>query len=504
MEVPLVMGAGDIDRQADHATVAMNSNRDILVAFHSHRNELGPPMSPGGIPNLKQVEVAFYEYKPNETWEWRETQLVGSVNYAPLIVLIPGVTTVSCERPDVKAVGNDFVVTWTRQYNAVSGGEAINEPVVLECAWIEINTASPPAMEITGAGPDALGAPQPGRGFELDIHHAFGTGTRYEARESLSTPDIVVLKDAALPAGQHKVAVVYSHQYKFSDPMIPDLKRTCESRVVTCTFAPSTDTITAAPPEVLHPSIKFNGINQSAGIILPDAAPSGEDNAFWMVAESQGIDASTVPPLVTGAIQLDYWELDTSGDWQSRASKTFFSPGSGAPYIRRRPMVSAYPEGTGAQTASVTFSKKDPDINGPDQSANVITKTFNYDNGSLIEVSPQQSPHEWPNTASLSDAKPTVIRGRKNPNEILYYFSDQLSATGDPNVLCKILAWDQVGDVMETLTEVLPTAGSVGRPAAAYFYEPNPGVGINGDYLTVGWEALNAAGELRPFLGVME
>ena len=496
-EIELVMGAGDLDRQADHATVAMNSNRDILVAFHSHRNDIT------AIPFLKQVEVAFYEYMPNETWEWRETQLVGSVDYSPLKSFILGVDTVSCERPDIQAVGDVFVVTWTRQYNTISGGEAINEPVVLECAWIEINTASPPAMEITGAGPDALGVPQPGRGFELDVHHAFGSGTRYEARESKSTPDIVVLKDGALPAGQHKVAIVYSHQYDFSDPMIQDLKRTCETRVVTCTFEPSSDTITSTSPETLHPSIKFNGTSQSTGLILPDAAPSGEDNAFWMVTESQGIDTSTGQPLDTGAIQLDYWELDASGDWQTRASKTFFSPAGGTPYLRRRPMVSAYPEGTGTQRASVTFSKKDPDITGPDQSANVITKTFDYDDGSMNNPSPE-SPNAWPNNTLLSDAKPTVIRGRGLPYEVVYFFSDQLSAINDPLVECKILAWEQVGDDMATLTEVLPSAGSVGRPAATYFYEPNPGVGINGDYLTVCWEALNANGELRPFLGVME
>ncbi len=63
-EVPLATdgyslpnGVGPTDRLADHATVAMNENRDIVVAYHSRRDIFGL----GGI-KLNQVEIAYYEH----------------------------------------------------------------------------------------------------------------------------------------------------------------------------------------------------------------------------------------------------------------------------------------------------------------------------------------------------------------------------------------------------------------------------------------------------------
>ena len=123
-------GTGLPGRTSDHATVAMNSNRDIVVAFHSDRNDIALEM--------KQVEVAFYEFMNNDTWEHRETKIVGCVGYSPITAIQQ--TNVKCERPDIVAVDDLFFVVWTRRYveDPADPIESENEPAVLECAWIEI------------------------------------------------------------------------------------------------------------------------------------------------------------------------------------------------------------------------------------------------------------------------------------------------------------------------------------------------------------------------------
>lgn len=112
----LSQGAGNLLRDADHGTVAMNSNRDIAVAFHSVRDSSdldGANFSWNG--EMKQVELAYFEYKNNsgvETWEHLDTVILGSVDYSPLSSSYP-VDLVRCERPDVIAVEDKFFVVWT-------------------------------------------------------------------------------------------------------------------------------------------------------------------------------------------------------------------------------------------------------------------------------------------------------------------------------------------------------------------------------------------------------
>lgn len=57
---------GLADRKADHAAVATNSEGDVLVAFHSTRDDFN-----GNLPTLKQVEIALLTYDDStQTWTW--------------------------------------------------------------------------------------------------------------------------------------------------------------------------------------------------------------------------------------------------------------------------------------------------------------------------------------------------------------------------------------------------------------------------------------------------
>jgi len=203
-EIPLAINGlglpssvGLADRDADHATVAMNADLDIAVAFHTSRPDIM------GNGNMKQVEVAYYEHQTGDTWTYVDTVLVGSIDYHPIPFLPQQI--VKCERPDIIAVGNRFFVTWTRRYDKTFAGQS-HEPAVLECAWIEKGVG--PSISVIG-----YSALSPGRGFQLAAHVPGGTPSqRFEIRDCAGVPDAVVLNDSSLPAGRIKVGVVYPHK----------------------------------------------------------------------------------------------------------------------------------------------------------------------------------------------------------------------------------------------------------------------------------------------------
>ena len=488
----LPFGFGPSGRTSEHATIAINSNLDVLVAFNTDRNDLGPPplgSDPDGLTGLKQVEVAFYEYIPGtDTWEYRDTSLVGSVAYNPLNVFF-GTTTVAtrCERPDVIAVQDKFFVTWTRTYDeSISGAE--DAPAVYECAWIEIVLGST-SKEMEIYGDPAFS----GQGHALDFHTnpALG-GADLLVRECLGTPDAVYLNDTNDP---YKVAVVYAHQTDFSETTPGDETRSCELRIVTCSFDDTSKMITSETPARIVPLIPFNGENTSKGFILPDLAPSGEQNALWLTFEAQKDNNGR-----DGAIGIGYLKFGSTS-WDLLAYRTFF----GDNLLRRRPMVSSYPEtSSGPQGASLTFSKVDPTaVPGvSDASANVFVKSLTYDSGSIqLSATPY---FDWPNTSSLSDAKGVVVSGRSTPG-IKYCLADELAAPTQ-SADCKIQAWNRVSGTMDTLYSFTPGLASdaLGRPAGAYaYYPPSAGIFVP-DYIAVCFEKSEGGAPLRVYFGVMD
>jgi len=207
-------GIGATTRGADHATVAINEDRDIAVAYHSSR----PAITGAGGANIKQVELAYYEYQDIggiETWVYLDTILLGSIDYSPVLGL--NQTSVRCERPDVVAVRDKFFVVWTRRYeDSLAPLQYPNQsegPAVIECAWVE--KASPQQTYKIQTYPDYRDPanPSPGLGYILDSH-IVGTGLRdLLTKECLGVADAVPLSD---DNDEYKVAVVYPHQTDFS------------------------------------------------------------------------------------------------------------------------------------------------------------------------------------------------------------------------------------------------------------------------------------------------
>ncbi len=437
-------------RQADHATVAINDQRDILVAFHSSRDDYNP--------DLKQVEIAYFQYNSaSGNWSLLDRRLVGDVKYSPLAPLYAQIQ-VMCERPDVIAVGDRFFVVWTRIYDrAVDFPNQVNEPSVLECAWIQrVGTT-------VNVHNNSLGA---GQGVILDGN--------YYSRECAGVPDAVVLDAPA--GGPWKVGVVYPTQTDFGDidpiTSLPpgDNDRLCNLRLATCTIDVNN---VISPPTVvtLRSGIPFDGdtapLNmESAGLILPDCAPTSQPNQFWLAYEEQ---LNPGGPLPDGKIRLEYWELLSTGSWNLAASKTF-SSGAG-PVVRRRPNVSAFPQtGSGFEYVSLAFSKSVANNDG-----DVVYEQWKYSGSGLVR-------EEWPletgfENSTDDEIRPVPLHGRTSPFTRRCYVDFEDHAGG----LCEIRMYNVVNDLTTTLQSSLD---GLGRPAVAYqFHAP-----ATSDFFALVWE----------------
>jgi len=444
----------------------MNSERDIVVAFQTSRPDIT------GFGDMKQVEFAYYEWKSGDTWDFVRTEVIGSTGHNPISGLNQNI--VRCERPDVIAVEDKFFVVWTRRYQA-SGDP--NEPAVLECAWID--KVSPGNIQVfNNGGPSGLG-------FKLDAHVPTMGGRGFWVKDCAGVPDAVALSDSNLLAGSFKAGVAYPHETDgFTSGSNGDRKFT--NRFITCTLDAS-GSLTPGPHNDLQENIPFNGATapnggSSAGLILPDLAPSIEDNAFWLTAETQTMALG----LPHGKIRLQYWQQDVStGIWELQASKTYKSPSFPylKPYVRRRPNVSAYPELGLNPTVTLAFNKLDPNPGvGGDGTVNVILDAVEYDGSGFVV--PAGSQAIWPNDPGFDDGKPVPLRG-KTGAPVPSCYADRVS-----------LASPSTCDIVTNGLTVLDTNphDSVGRPAASYHFHPGA---ANPDYAVATWEKVITAGGSR-------
>jgi len=452
-QVPLA-NSGPANRDYDHATVAMNSERDIIVAFHSTLN-----------PDLKQVEIACYEYQTGDTWNYMGTRVVGSTGFDPLQLSADpqNPDPVKCERPDVVAVGDRFFVVWTRRYQGLPLQP--NEPAVLECAWVDLSGGSIAIKR---------NAQPQGQGVVLDTDDpSLGSSQHLWVRECGGVPDAVPLND---PNNPYTVAVVYPHQKEFSVPQQSE-DRTFELRVVTCQYDDALGTITPGSVDLLVPQIQFNGQTSpnpgasSGGLILPEVAPSSEDGAFWLAAERQ-ILIEPQPQVYEpeGKIYLGYWKWE-AGQWTEKASRTYQTGTSAQGFYRRRPMISAFPEVGQDDRVGLAFNKID--VSGVTPNIDVIYKQVSYDpTGGLSNV---LTFPQWPNTTVDDDHKPASVMGRVASNLAVAYAGRSPGQMGASSDLI-----NNNGIVIDTSPHITNS-----RPGLSYQYVSTA---LDPDYVAVCWE----------------
>ncbi|TAH39566.1 MAG: hypothetical protein EYC70_01910 [Planctomycetota bacterium] len=193
VELPAT-GSGD----ADHATVAINADGDILVAWSTRRPDLPD--------NAFQVEACLLPYLGGGRWA-RPAELELLLLGDPMAGVF-GAAAESCRKPDVQAVGHDFFVVWPRS-------SADRSSCRLELVRVRVL-----------GGTAEVDAPQPGRGYLVD-------GT-LDADSAGAMPDLV--ESPLLPQG---VAVVYADDELQAPPL-----REFDLRVAVADFA--------SLPPVLH------------------------------------------------------------------------------------------------------------------------------------------------------------------------------------------------------------------------------------------------------------
>lgn len=450
-------------RTADHATVAMNSRKDILVSYHTDRNELDSSLLP------KQVEAVLFEFDGVDTWDYVDTFLLGSADfYDPLDLIPPGVPQYTkCERPDVIAVNEQFFVVWTRisQYS-----QTPNEPAVLECAWIDPYDSSGPQV-YDYYGPSDTGS---GRGYELN--------NNYNVLACAGVPDAVLLNDGA-GADLPKVAVVYPAMFSISGSTRSfDLLISTSSLDITNTAAPISD---VGPDDLLNAHVAFNGDDSNAaGLILPDLARGIDENQFILAYEEQ-FTVTGPPSRDYGLIRMCRVELSAGGTWSAPQSHTFGS--SQSTLARRRPNLSSYITQTSASNI-VTIAFNTHPAGDRDADADVVFSEWTLDANDGIFGVPWpagvgQPPHTWPNDTGtppiLYDFRPIPLSG--HDANFRRCFAESFPAGTNPPT-CDLVEYEITSNppALQALTNK-----TLARTAVAYFYDPTFTVP---DFVALTWE----------------
>lgn len=483
----------------------MNSNKDIVVAFHSERRFDHPSYSDwdDDIPDpndgyyeglIKQVEIAYYDYdesSPTDSWIHLETRVIGCIEFNPLS--LPQ-TIVNCERPDVIAVDDKFFVVWTRRYSDFSGysGQQ-NEPAVLECAWIEKESGTPPVVKVYGN--DNV-VPILGQGYILDAHLP-AQGNVFHVRECAGVPDAVPLTES--DPNHFEVAVVYPHFVEINSSS-GFTQRKFDLRVVTCNF--KNDTKVRGKDDSFAPlwqSLEFNGPKapnnvDSPGLILPDLAPSPEENSFWVVHERQKMKAefggmTSVPD---GRIKLEYYKLSGTNKWEQEAAKTFKGSSISRDWSwRRRPTVSSYIDDNSDVVAAIAFGVVDSNSGATDTSGNVVYEHWQAIGGSLVsppEINGQPSEiyEPFPLDSSIWYDRPYPLNGRSsNPLTRRCYVTGVDHQNGGPVNLAYFDPMVPLGLFHLVDSDAGPNFSSLRRPGAAYLHDPSATIP---DYFAVTWE----------------
>ena len=363
----------------------MADNLDVFVALQT---KLYDPNGNGAGQGAQviQAEGYFFRYRPaTDDWIQSAAVLLGD----PDEDWLSKGQHPNCERPDVIASGNTFLVSWTRRYRI----SAENAPAVLEVATCWWDPSGNGSLVVVNGG-----LPR-GRGFPLD--------SNYLVRDCSGVADTVLLHTSA---DQITAGVVYPAQTEFSSTS--DGNRTFEIRIASFTLDTSTATPTLSTegPWVLHDDVPFDGelgIESNtpvAGVVLPDATDTGTNDRFFLAYEDQKRvwDFGANALLRRGRIHLEVVQavhaiqpggaVSVAG-WEVTDSHVF---GSSTDVLRRRANLSSFPDAdpAGEDHVAIAFGKLDRSA-GDDRE--VVFEHWSAADSGLVRV-------DWPNGAGWQNS----------------------------------------------------------------------------------------------------
>lgn len=267
----------------------------------------------------------------------------------------------------------------------------------MECAIVQRNGNDVDVFN------DSSVVPNNPYGLGHELHADFAT------RDCLGVADSVVLNQ---PSGSDPTfGVIYPVQTDFSDLVLPaDGTRKFDLYLVTGSIN-SSGLLSSSTPVVIQSGVVFDGPTlpsggTAKGLILPDAAPSSAENAFWLTYEAQRVN----PPNIIGGVRLEYYIFDpTNNAWNMDAAKNFVTSNPSSIYLNRRPHISSMPGVSTNEEVSLVFNfVPSPPVGS---NANVFCEQWEYSGGGLQQLMSQA----FPNDTSENDGKPTVLHGPATP-----------------------------------------------------------------------------------------
>ena len=306
-EVVELATASPIDGQADHATIALNDAGDVMIVWSSSVYPRSHALS-----KKRRVEGAFFRRTSLTTWDLYPTHTLGEAEAS----LMPGGVPIypggdRCRKPDVVAIGNDFVASWQRFEEGFTANGRI------EGVYLEVPAAGgdmiPHRADPAGIGHvldpnvDCRTA-----GAMVDLGHEPGAG-----------PSIIATycsRTASYPLGM-------SNAFDF------------ELRAVMFEFASAGAAPTVHPVQTVKAEVHFDDFSDTStfdgGRVLPDVVYDQFGNVVIAYEEfSRGARVGVGTP-DEGLIYVQRFSVDTAGVMTPLNSQTTF--GDSSDQGQRRP-----------------------------------------------------------------------------------------------------------------------------------------------------------------------
>lgn len=313
------------NRAADHATVAINSNKDIFVAYHTTRSLDGA--------QYNQAEGVFIDYN-SDTNDWKipdeeDVYTLGIPEAAscPTAGYFP---YASCDKPDVVAVGDRFLVVWTRFWKHEIDADII---AWIEAAWLwkenDKVEYSPSSIEH-------------GRGSIVHSRDYFSVGI------SRGVPDAVALEFDE-NTEFYKGGVVYVEQTTETPPLRFNIN--FSEIMVTGSINSYSDygSVVSDIPFYLSGSQSHEYLTK--GYILPDVVKSRSGRLALVHEMCENVSGD---PLYLIRLHI----LDRGINWLSLDYLEFETNST---YIHRRPNISSDPQETTGDRVSVAWYNREID-----------------------------------------------------------------------------------------------------------------------------------------------
>ncbi|KAA3604463.1 MAG: hypothetical protein DWQ01_21740 [Planctomycetota bacterium] len=422
---------------SDHAVVAFNDQGDAFVAWHSRREDLfGSP---------RQVEGAYLRYMGNDTWEIPDPQEDHFLIADPSLALVGPID--NCRKPDVVAIGSDFVVCWPRGSNY---GSVIHQLEVVR-------------LQVGASGPAVLDRPLPGMGYVVDSQVNNG--------EAGIMPDLATLDPAGI------AAVVYAHEENAAGPY-----REYDLRMVELDFSGATPSF--SNPLVLDDNFPMDASQVTGlpggGLVLPDAVV--DDFGYLVVAHEEYVrkDHQNAPRDIGAVVLQRFQKVGAS----MRMLEEVSFPGKAMDNRQRRPNVAASRH-DGVNSVSLTWMDN-PDAPGADVDVAHLEVEFlgGASAGALLFHK-----MDYPNSPTRSDTQPVPLQGEQ--------LRLSFAVRALPSGVRKIPVW--IGVPGGILQEAPSCSNDPWRPAVD-LWEQAPYGQVGSRRMVLSHEGSNATGLLRIFV----